>query len=299
MAVELSAPAPPRVDALAMRLRHSYRIVRQDWPKLSLLRDRQAHAHIVTMQQSGTHWLTHMLCAALAEVYGLPELADIDDRRLIGDHKRPAVHSHIPRLIQTHNIPSPLCHAWPLRVMLRFPRYVLLLRDIRASLVSHYEKHHARSMTFAAYLRNRRIIANSVRWDLWYRVRFLNAWDRETRRLRPDQVLVMRYEEIQASPQQELQRLWKFLALPAAADAVFSRAVAVSTKERMSARESPDKGVRVIRRSCRHPFEWFDVDDREYLESVCAAYLRNTFGYDYNCWSDVLPSARPITPAAA
>lgn len=296
---EHAALVPLRVDSLGMRLRHVYRVVRQDWPKLSLLRDRRVHAHLVTMQQSGTHWLTHMLCAALAEVYGLPELADIDDRRLIGDHKRPAVYSSIPRLIQTHNIPSPLCHAWPLRAMLRFPRYVLLLRDIRSSLVSHYEKHHARSMTFAGYLRNRRIIANPVRWDLWYRVRFLNAWDRERRRLPPDQVIVMRYEEIQSNPSEELQRLWTFLALPDAPAAVFTRAVMVSTKERMAAKEAQDKSARVIRRSTRHPFEWFTDDDRAYLERVCAAYLSNPFGYDYSRWDGASPAARPVSPAAA
>jgi hypothetical protein len=287
------AASTPHVDSLAMRMRHFYRVARQDWPKLSLLRDRQVHAHIVTMQQSGTHWLTHMLCAALAEVYGLPELADIDDRRLIGDHKRPAVYSHIPRLIQTHNIPSPICHAWPLRSALRFPRYVILLRDIRAALVSHYEKHHARSMTFSDYLRNHRIIANPVRWDLWYRIRFLNAWDREIRRLPPSRVLVLNYEGLQGRPLEELRRTWAFLGLPAADDAVFTRAVAHSTKDRMSAKESPEKTARVIRRSSQHPLEWFSEDDRAYFESVCATYLRQTFGYDYSRWDDVPVPARP------
>lgn len=287
------ALAPPRVDSLAMRLRHIYRVARQDWPKLSLLRDRQVHAHIVTMQQSGTHWLTHMLCAALSEVYGLPDLAHIDDRRLIGDHKRPAVYFQIPRLIQTHNIPSPICHAWPLRSVLRFPRYVLLLRDIRASLVSHYEKHHARFMTFSDYLRNHRIIGNPVRWDLWYRIRFLNAWDREIRRLPPSQVLVLNYEGLQGRPLEELRRTWVFLGLPAADAEVFTRAVARSTKDCMSAKESPEKTARVIRRSSRHPLEWFTADDRAYFESVCATYLRQTFGYDYSRWDDVPAPARP------
>jgi hypothetical protein len=272
-----------------MRLRHIYRGLRQDLPKLSLLRDRHVHGHIVTMQQSGTHWLTHMLAGAMAKVYGVPELADIDDRSLIGDHKRPAVHLHVPRLIQTHNIPSPVCHAWPLRRVLSFPKYVILLRDMRASLVSHYEKHHARTMPFGEYLRNRRVIGNPVRWDLWYRIRFLNAWDREIRRLPAAQTLVMHYERIQADPLGELQRVWTFFGFPAVAPEVFARAVASSTKDRMSQKEAQDKQAKVIRKNSRHPFEWFSADDRAYFEAVCRAYLRNPCGYDYQQWEYLRP----------
>jgi hypothetical protein len=274
-----------------MRLRHVYRVLRQDFPKLSLLRDRHVHGHIVTMQQSGTHWLTHMLAAAIADVYGVPELSDIDDRSLIGDHKRPAVYANIPRLIQTHNIPSPICHAWPLCRLLSFPIYVILLRDMRASLVSHYEKHYAGVMSFGDYLRNRRIIGNPVRWDLWYRIRFLNAWDREIRRLPPTQTLVMHYEQIQADPLGELRRVWTFFGFPAAAPEVFSRAVAASSKDRMSQKESQDKQAKVIRKNSRHPFEWFSADDRAYFEAVCRTYLRNAHGYDYHQWEPLLTAS--------
>jgi len=268
-----------------------YRVMRQDFPKLSLLRDRNVHGHIVTMQQSGTHWLTHILASAMAQVYGVPELSDIDDRSLIGDYKRPAVYSHIPRLIQTHNIPSPICHAWPLRRVLAFPKYVILLRDMRASLVSHYEKHHARAMSFGDYLRNRRVISNPVRWDLWYRIRFLNAWDREIRRLPPAQTLVMHYEQIQADPLGDLQRVWAFLGFPAAAPEIFNRAVAASTKDQMSRKETPDKQAKVIRKSSRHPFEWFSASDRAYFEAVCRTFLHNPCGYDYHQWESLLPPA--------
>lgn len=279
-----------------LRLRQAVRVLRQDLPKLSLLRDRNVRGHIVTMQQSGTHWLMHMLWVALAEVYDVPVPSDINDRSLIGDGKHPAVYPHVPRLIQSHNIPSPICHSWPLRTLLSFPRYVLLLRDIRSSLVSHYEKHHAGRMTFGDYLRNDRLIANPVRWDLWCRIRFLNAWDREIRRLPAEQTLVVHYERLQQDPLSELLRLWRFFGLPDDDESVLSRAVAASTKDRMSRKEAPSERAGVIRKSSRHPFEWFSAADRAYLEQVCAALLRNDFGYDYQQW-DAKPF--PLKAAAA
>ena len=293
----VAAPPPSGVDAFSSRLRHLYRIVRQDWPKLSLIRDHRVDCHIATMQQSGTHWLTHMLGVALAEAYGVPEPTDIDDRSLVGNHKHPAVYPHLPRIIQTHNIPSPLCHAAPLRTVLRFPRYVILLRDMRASLVSHYEKHHAPRMRFSDYLRNSRVVGNSVRWDLWYRVRFLNAWRREIDRLPESQTLIVCYESMQADPLSQLERVWSFLGLPGR-EGLLQRAVERSTKDRMSRKESSNKQARVIRKSSRHPFEWFNSADRTYFASVCAGFLKDDFGYDYTRW-DVLGSSTPAARECA
>ena len=278
------------IDRLWARLRYAYRLIRQDWPKLSLVRDRGVACHIATMQQSGTHWLTHMLSVALAEAYDVPEPDDIDDRSLIGNHKHPAVYPHLPRIIQTHVIPSPLCHAGPLRTLLAFPRYVILLRDMRASLVSHYEKNHVREMTFAEYLRNDRIVGNRVRWDLWYRIRFLNAWCREIGRLPAAQTHVMRYEALQADPLGELERVWSFLELPLT-DGLLFRAVERSTKDRMARKETTAQPGKVIRKSNRHPFEWFSEDDRAYFGAVCGAYLEDNFGYDYAQWDVLGPLA--------
>lgn len=288
----------PNVGGLAARLRYSYRVVRQDWPKLSLLRDRGVDCHIATMQQSGTHWLTHMLAVALAEAYDVPEPGDIDDRSLIGNRKHPAVYSHVPRIIQTHNIPSPLCHSAPLRRLLRFPKYIILLRDMRASLVSHYEKHHARRMTFADYLRNDRLVGNPVRWDVWYRIRFLNAWRREIGRLPAEQTLVVCYEALQADPLRELQRVWSFLDLPEK-EGLLARAIERSTKERMAKKETTAKPAKVIRKSSRHPFEWFTEDDRNYFTEVCRAFLKHHFDYDYTRWDTLGPASLTQTSRAA
>jgi hypothetical protein len=126
---------------------------------------------------------------------------------------------------------------------------------------------------------------------LWYRIRFLNAWDRETRRLPQTQTLIMHYEQIQADPLGELQRVWTYFGFPAAGPEVFSRAVAASSKDRMSQKEAQDKRAKVIRNNSRHPFEWFSADDRAYFEAVCGTYLRNPLGYDYHEWESLTPPA--------
>jgi hypothetical protein len=266
-----------------------YRFLADELFKLSLLRDRGADGHIVSMQQSGTHWLRHMLALVLCRHYGLPEPQNFDDRSIIGSHKHAVAHARIPRILSTHNIPSPLVHAAPLRSTLRFPRYVILIRDIRATLVSYYEKHHAHEMTFSEMLRAGRVLSKSVRWDLWRRIRFLNAWDRERARLPADQTLVVRYEDMQQGAAGALSRVWSFLQLPPQPLTTFADAVARSSKSDLAKQEDGRDRPKIVHERKRSPLEWFGTDDRLYFTEVCRRHLRHSFGYDYENWTALGP----------
>jgi hypothetical protein len=275
-------------------LRHLFRFVRQDLPNVTLLkpRNRRVHAHLITMHQSGSHWLNYMLSLGLCRVYGVSELQHIADRSLVGRPQDTIVYPGIPRLVQSHEIPSPLVHAFPLPQLLRFPRYVLLLRDVRAAMVSQYEKKRHMSpfqISFSEYLRNERVIGNAIRRDLWHRMRLLNAWDRDIRRLPKGQVLITRYELMKEHAARELQRVWDFLEFPLQSPVFFQSVVAASTKDQMAAHEQPGAHMKVVRASQRHPFEWFSPEDRDYFTATVRRHLRNWFGYDYTDWT--LPAA--------
>jgi Sulfotransferase domain len=277
--------------------RRLYRYLSQDLPALRLLqaRHRGVHAHIITMHQSGTHWLNNMLSWGICRAYGLPSLQHIADRSIIGRPQDAVVHPRIPRILQSHEIPSPLVHMPPLSSLLTFPRYVLLLRDMRASLVSQYEKKkHLEpfQMSFAAYLRNDRIIANGIRRDIWHRMRMLNAWDRDIGRLSAGRVLVVHYEDMKRDAAHEVQRVWEFLELPPQPAAFFGEAAASATKETMTKQEQPGAVMRVVRSSVAHHFDSYDPDDREFFTSTVTKYLHNWFGYDYNDWTVPAAAAR-------
>ena len=273
-----------------MGLRHLYRYVRQDLPALRLLkaRHRAVHGHIVTMHQSGSHWLNFMLSTGICRVCGVPPVEHIADRSIVGRPQDPIVHRDIPRLVQSHEVPGPLVHAWPLPMLLRFPKYVLLLRDIRHSMVSHYEKKkhlEAFAIPFSDYLRNERIIGNPIRRDIWHRMRLLNAWDRDLSRLPMHQVVIVHYEDLTANTPRELRRIWEFLELPPQSGLFFEEVVQAATKDRMAGNEKPDAPLKIVRASRRHPFEWYSEDDRRFFSRTVQTHLHNWFGYDYRDWS--------------
>jgi hypothetical protein len=270
--------------------RNLYRFLRQDLPSLTLLkpRNRRVHGHIITMHQSGSHWLNFMLASGMCRAWGVPPPQHIADRSIVGRPQDSIVHAGIPRIVQSHEVPSPLVHAAPLPRLLRFPQYVLLLRDVRAAMVSQYEKKKHMEpfqLSFSEYLRNRRIMGNEIRRDIWHRMRLLNAWDRDIGRLPPGRVLIVHYEDMKRDAPRELQRVWDFFSFPAQSSRFFEECVAASTKGRMAQQEQPGANMKVVRESERHPFEWFSADDRAFFTATVRRHLRHWFGYDYNDWT--------------
>ena len=262
----------------------------QDFADVSMLRPRCRHvlAHVITMPQSGSHWLNNMLAAGICREYGIREPAHIRDRSIIRRPVDPIVYPEIPRIVQSHFVPSVWVHLPWLVSRLQFPKYVLLIRDIRASLVSHYEKRqmNEHALSFSDYLHNRGLRAGrKIRRDLWHRMRFLNAWGRDVRRLPEDQTIVVRYEDLKADPGRQVERVWEFLGLPSQTESFYARVVNATSKERMARRESPDVAYKIVRRSDRHPFDWFSEPDRVYFSNTARRHLRDSFGYDYDDWT--------------
>lgn len=271
------------------RLRQTYRFLRHELTAFTLLKPGNFHiaGHIMTMHQSGSHWINNMLSQGLIREYQLPELQHIRDRSVINGPRHDKVYWKVPRIIQSHEAPSPLVHMWPLSRIVPFPKYVFLVRDIRPALVSAYEKKRhlpAFQVPFSTYLRNDRLIGNDIPRDLWLRIRQLNAWDRDIRRLPADRTLVLHYEQLKTDTATQLRRVWRFLDLPERDNSFYAEIVDATSKERMASKESPE-GNKIVRDSDRHPFEWFSAEDRRYFTDTVDAWLRNHYGYDYHDWS--------------
>lgn len=260
-----------------------------DLPNLSLLARRRWDAVIATQHHAGTHWLLHMLIELMAETYDVPRQADIDDMRVIARHKERPAFPHIPAIAHTHKIPSWLTHAPPFRWCLRYPRYVVLVRDIRASLVSLYEKHREQYDVPFSELVQGDPLRRRFRKDVWRDVRFFNAWGR-VRRLMPHRVLILRYEDMKADTAWQVRRVWDYLQLEPVDDEVIARAVQSSSKQRMVAKQDAERHGRVVRDDPRHAFEWYSPSDRAFFTHVCRRHLADWFGYDFENWE--LPARR-------
>lgn len=259
------------------------------------IRHRDLDGMLVTMRSAGSHYLKWLLCMAMHEGLGVPHPAHMNDTSQIGYIHEPPTTPGVPRIVRTHTeMPVRLYRL--LRRRLRFPRYVVLVRDLRHAMVSYYEKDPPgqRRATFAEYLRGK----DSFRFDhaLYRQIRFLNSWA-HVRRLDPRRVLVVRYEDLIADPAGQTRRVWSHLGFPNVADDVFERAAALSTKDRMAKYED---GVerRVVRHDRRHPFEWFSDADREYLLAALRRGLVDSYGYDYDDWSAPGVRAAPAHQSA-
>lgn len=266
----------------AILLRYHGHRLRREISNFSLLRHRDYKGFLVSMHQSGTHWLKHMLGVALARRHGLPEPRYSHANEMIGGvyETRDA---RLPRLASTHSIPyAGLSLA--LRLGLPHPRYVVLVRDLRAALVANYEKWKGRyGCDFGEFLRGdpagRRF--NS---DLWWCLRFCNAWG-DALAAAPQSLLLVRYEDLRAEPLAQLRRVRDFWDLDLD-DALLVAGRERSGKEQMAGKEDPaaDAGLPAVRSDRRHFSAWYGPAERALLDAACDALLRHRFGYDLADW---------------
>lgn len=249
---------------------------------LSLLKHRRCAGHIASMHQSGTHWLKYMLAHALARHYGVPGPQYNHANDLIGGPKDPVRHASLPRLISSHGIPHLSLRLASTHRLFGLPRYAVLVRDVRASLVSNYEKWRARyGCSFADYLEGDPA-GRRYNSDFWWCVRFLNGWH-AVRQAVPERVLVLRYEDLRADPAAGLARLGAHFALPLTA-ADHAAGVAAGTREAMAAREDPARPPGAVNLREKDFRDYFSAADRARFSALAERYLDHAYGYDYSRW---------------
>jgi len=266
----------------------------RDIVKLSCLRYRDYDGYFASMHQSGNHWMRHLLGTVIAIQHDLPAPEHLADMRLIGEPRCPTRIPGIPRLVFSHKICSSLVHSAAPRALVKFPRYVIMVRDLRTMLVSHFERFKERyQMSFSEYLRGD-VTGRRFDCDIWDSIRFLNAWGRVCDRM-PGQTLVLKFEDLRADVVSQTSKVWEFLKLPPVERSVLERAAAASTKDKMKSKEDRvRKQGTVVRADGGDPLARYSPKDRAYFMEMCDRYLRHSFGYDYN-WFE---SAAAIRRAA-
>lgn len=260
-----------------------YQRLTRDYTNFSLYHHRRLDAHLVSMHQSGTNWVKHLLSMVLVREFGLPEPDDIHDNRIVTHPRTPTPFPGIPKIAQSHNIPSPLL-AWLAGSGLAgLPKIILIIRDLRVVLESHYRKYETRyRVPFSEYLRvpssNKKFSKN-----IWWDFRFLNSWSSMLQHM-PDRILVVKYENLCRNTTAEVQRMLDFLGIKYA-QGTLDFAVASSSKEIMKRKDTaPKDGFAVVRTDRRPAMSLYTADDKAYFKGLCRKYLRDDFGYDYQNW---------------
>ncbi|MBI2992906.1 MAG: sulfotransferase domain-containing protein [Gammaproteobacteria bacterium] len=264
-----------------LKLRFLYHCLRRDVSNFSLLKHRDYTGFLITMHQSGTHWLKHMLATAIARTYNLSPPRYSSANEIIGGIRDPFDHPGVPHVVCTHSIPHLLVGVPAVRRWIRFPRYVVLVRDIRATLVANYEKWKARyDCGFSEFLRGD---VSGLRFnsDIWWCLRFCNAWGAIAARF-PDETLVMKYEDLRRNALGGLGQINAFWALGLTRDSLIE-GVAESTKEKMARKRDPvASDLAVVREDARDLSEWFAPQDAAFVHETCGRFLTHRFGYDYD-----------------
>ncbi len=265
---------------LWQRLQFLIRIVQADVSNFFLLQYRRVDGFLVTGKNSGTHWLKFMLSCALARQYRVPPPSHSSGREadaIISHPRWPHRYEHMPRIGSSHTIPS-IVFAWPW-VMRRFEfrPVVVLVRDIRSAMASHYGKwQHEYQVPFAQYVRGD---PTGVRYraDIWWYMHFFNRWG-DLAAACPDLVLVVRYEDLKASPEACLRRIAIHFHIDMSDDAV-ATALRFVGRDAIRARLDPTNTEVVIPPDDARPDVTFARDDGEFLRSAFARHLRHDFGY--------------------
>jgi len=249
------------------------------WTNTSLLTHRGFDGHIVSMPQSGSHWIKNMVADVLMQIYHLPPMAHIQDDSIVGNASSPPKYGKIPQIVHSHGYP----HALTLKVPgLHFPKYVVLVRELKESLVSHYERFREDygNCDFSTYLRGD-LNQQKFHSDIWTRMRFMNEWGRLLDD-HPDHVMNLRYEDMKKDTIGSLRNVCDFLRIPQVTEDILSTAVAACSKEKMAERQQPGSGGIVVRSGPKTPFEaYFRPEDRAFFDATCRRYLKYDYGYGY------------------
>jgi hypothetical protein len=265
------------------KLQFQLRCANHRWFNTTMIRRRYFDGQIVSMQQAGTHWLRHMLSLCMAEVYGKQPPETIQSMDFIGRPKQRPKYNDIPQLSSSHSLPHGLMYYFnPVAHRVKFPKYIILVRDMRHALVSGYEKWKERyQVDFSTFLVSSPLKEGYFN-DIWRQIEFLNSWGRLADTGAYD-TLVLRYEDMKADTPGSLQKACTHFGI-AAPQEVMERAVEASSKANMASLSKARNNEHVIRMDKRHPFEWFTAKDRQIFQDICQAHLTHPCGYDYTKW---------------
>jgi hypothetical protein len=233
---------------------------------------------MATMNQSGTHWVCYMLSLILARLHDLPPPSYSEDTSIVGSVKC----QEIPRIKYVHCPPHYLLRSRTLFRWLHLPRHLVLVRDLRDSLVSHYEKCKTEyNVDFSTYLRGGARREGGYRLnDIWVRIRFLNGWGAVVER-QSEQAAVLKYEDLKADTRGQLARVCDHFNIEGVTPDLLDEVVAASSKAEMAKRSNPTAKYRLIRTDPLPADEWYSDEDRRFVAEVCRRHLKYTFGYRY------------------
>lgn len=182
-------------------------------------------SYVVSYPKSGRTWLAFLLGSALSQLTGRPFTIDL---YMYGSW-RPG----IPYIVFTHDGAGTARRLLPDKSQFAGRPVVLLVRDPRDVLVSHYFQINRRERRFAGDLS---AFIRSPVYGIDWLVDYLNLWAQNT--TVPSRFLLVRYEELHRVPVATLAEIVRFFPLPGVTEGHLQFAVTAASFERMQQMEA-------------------------------------------------------------
>jgi hypothetical protein len=267
---------------LQVRVALIWRALLIDLSNFHLIHYRNVGGFLVSGKNSGTHWLRFMLSHAMAERYGLPPPVHSSGRTsedFVGHPRWARKHPEIAYIASSHNLPSrALTWRW-LRWLFDLPPVVLLVRDPKEAMLSHFVKwRDVLGLSLHDYIHNSSTKRKQLA-DGWWYIDFFNRWG-QMANCAPDHVLVVRYEDLQVAPVLWLNRISTHLGLGLDAQAI-DAAMHVSSREAVRSTLDPAYGETIVPDAGDRARIRLSPADDAVLSAQFDAHLRHDFGYGH------------------
>lgn len=268
-------------------LKSPFRLYR--WWGYQVSRKEPHDAILVTLNGAGTHWMRTMLSKALVDLYDLDdEIVSIHQPDLLPtflnkDHRFKYNHDlNIPRIQQSHSFYSPLFKG---------KKVVLLIRDLRDTLVSHYKVLQTTKdldVSFSMFLKGEGFDSKKHH-TLKTRIEFLNVWGRSLQHT--DLHQIVKFEDLKADTKGNLQQVIEFIGMPDTTDEQLASIVDFASIDNMRTMEqrNPHKKLKgkmeKVRKGKSGGYkEYFNEGDKDYFLETVENNLKHDFGYDFSKW---------------
>ena len=243
---------------------------------------RKVDGYLITAKNSGTHWVQFMLSHAFSAHYKKPAPSHStgkNARDFILAAKSAVTYPDIPKIYQSHAIPSALLALNLLQAISPSPPTVVLVRDIRQALLSHFVKwRETYSVTQHEYIlgspEGKRFNA-----DIWWYILFFNRWG-EMAKHYPERVIVVRYEDVMKAPGQAVKQIAAHWGIKLD-DVSVAATLAVSGREVVASLQDPAYGETVVPAQEIRDKATLSDEDNGFIDVAFARYLRHNLGYGY------------------
>lgn len=237
--------------------------------------------YLITLPQSGTHWIRALLGKSLVEHFHLDyEFESNWAGGIIDDPNHPyqfEKQEQVPRIQHAH---------LPYNFLFKNKKVILLIRDLRDTVVSDFDKYtkaHSGEMSFSEFLRKKdsRQIGGAHRLEI--RVNIINSFWENKDQLKD--LLVIKYEDLQQNAEKELKKTLNFVDV-SADEAVITKAVEFSSLENMKKLAQKKKEDKLRQHSVNEGEtdrykDYFSKEDRKYFREYLDNNLIHDFGYGY------------------